>query len=116
MCLIIRQLPPPISEIETIRRRTFIYLLFLRKSEEKKIYLAGKRARPEPSTEFLMKRNLKFECLFPSCRRPGRQSSASFYQKPEHYLHHIIFMTEQKYPHSKLRIYSSNIHKQDEVF
>ena len=39
-----------------------------------------------------MKRNLKFECL---CRCPGRQSSASFYQKPEHYLtsYHIYDRT-----------------------
>ena len=51
--------------------------------------------------------------IFPGWRRPGRQSSASFYQKPEHYLHHIIFMTEQKYPHSKLRIdiVRKHIHK-----
>ena len=86
MCLIIRQLPSQISEIETIRRMAFIFLLFFIFYKMENI--SSRKQAGETRTVYgvLMKRNLKFECLFPSSRSPGRKSSASFYQKPEHYL------------------------------
>ena len=46
MCLIIRQLPPKISEIKTIRRRRVSRLSFIFYLLFKKIFLAGKQAGP----------------------------------------------------------------------